>query len=96
MRSLQDSLYNWLTIKIVSEARPEDSAARETAELFESILVEEYGVKEPEVTTDEEMYYISVMTKGETKKYRFPRELIEVMRDQISSEPEKYVNFPEE
>ena len=28
MRSVQDALYNWLTIKTVAEARPDDSAAK--------------------------------------------------------------------
>ena len=28
MRSVQDALYNWLTIKTVAEARPDDSAKR--------------------------------------------------------------------
>ncbi|WP_071459309.1 hypothetical protein [Bacillus massilinigeriensis] len=96
MRSLQDSLYNWLTIKIVSDARPEDKAARETAELFASILADEYGVRYPEITVDEELYYVQAVSKGEEKKYRFPRELVEGMLSQINNEPEKYVNYPEE
>lgn len=28
MKSLQDALYNWLTIRVVCDARPDDSAAR--------------------------------------------------------------------
>ena len=28
MRSVQDALYNWLTIKTVAEARPDDSAQK--------------------------------------------------------------------
>ena len=44
MKSVQDSLYNWLTIKVVSDARPEDIAATETEEMFLSILTEEHGI----------------------------------------------------
>ena len=40
MKSLQDAIYNWLTIKIVSDARPDDTAALETTQMFEQILAE--------------------------------------------------------
>lgn len=96
MKSLQDAIYNWLTIKIVSDARPDDTAARETAELFEKILAEEHEVESHEMKRDALMYYVTVHQSGNTKEYRFPRDLIEVMLDQISQEPEKYVNYPEE
>ncbi|WP_425515827.1 hypothetical protein [Mesobacillus maritimus] len=93
--SLQDKLYNWLTIKVVVDARPEDTAARDTMNMFEQLLADENGIKSPEVTVDEDMYYIAVKSDEQQKTYRFPRELIEVMLDQISDEPEKYVNYPE-
>jgi hypothetical protein len=95
MMSLQDKLYNWLTIKVVVEARPEDTAAKDTMNMFEQLLAEENGIQSPEVTMDEDMYYIEVNTNENQKTYRFPRDLIEVMLDQISNEPEKYVNYPE-
>jgi len=95
MMSLQDKLYNWLTIKVVVDARPEDTAARDTMNMFEQLLADENGIESPEVTMDEDMYYIEVKTVEQQKKYRFPRELIEVMLNQISDEPEKYVNYPE-
>lgn len=96
MKSLQDAIYNWLTIKIVSDARPDDTAARETAELFEKILAEEHEVESHEMKRDALMYYVTVQQGGNTKEYRFPRDLIEVMLDQIRQEPDKYVNYPEE
>lgn len=96
MKSLQDAIYNWLTIKIVSDARPEDTAAKETTELFEQILAEEHNVDSKELKRDALMYYVTVVQKGNSKEYRFPRDLIEVMLDQISQEPDKYVNYPEE
>jgi hypothetical protein len=95
MMSLQDKLYNWLTIKVVVDARPEDTAARDTMNMFEQLLADENDIQSPEVTMDEDMYYIEVKSNEQQKTYRFPRELIEVMLDQISDEPEKYVNYPE-
>lgn len=96
MQSVQDSLYNWLTIKIVSDARPEDLAAKETTELFEDILLSDHGLSSIEITKDDLMYYVSYTQNNESKKSRFPVELIEVMLNQINSEPERYINYPVE
>ncbi|MBV7503881.1 hypothetical protein KW850_01195 [Bacillus sp. sid0103] len=93
MKSVQDTLYNWLTIKVVCDARPDDTAARDTLNLFEEMLAE-LNLSSIEVTTDVVMYYVSYQQGEETKKTRFPRELIEVMLQQINQEPEKYENYP--
>ncbi|MEH7251350.1 hypothetical protein V7111_04425 [Neobacillus niacini] len=94
MRSVQDALYNWLSIKVVCDARPEDTAASETLDLFNGIIKDEHHLTNIDVTTDEMMYYVSFTHEGEAKKTRFPRELIEVMLNQINQEPDKYCNFP--
>lgn len=96
MRSFQDVLYNWLTIKVVCDARPDDTAAQETRAHFEEVLASEYHVSNIEITTDDVMYYVSCQKGEEQKKTRFPRELIEVMLNQINLEPEKYENYPDE
>ena len=49
MRSVQDALYNWLTIKTVAEARPDDSAAKETYLLFQNMVYEEHKLRNVEV-----------------------------------------------
>jgi hypothetical protein len=94
MKSLQDVLYNWLTIKVVCDARPDDTAAKDTMDLFEEKLTGEHQLSNIVTTKDETMYYVSYLQEGETKKTRFPRELIEVMLNQINLEPEKYQNYP--
>ena len=93
MKSVQDTLYNWLTIKVVCDARPDDTAARDTLNLYEEMLAD-LNLSNIEVTTDVVMYYVSYQQGEETKKTRFPRELIEVMLQQINQEPEKYENYP--
>jgi hypothetical protein len=93
MKSVQDTLYNWLTIKVVCDARPDDTAARDTLQLFEEMLAD-LNLSNIEVTTDVVMYYVSYQQGEETKKTRFPRELIEVMLQQITQEPDKYENYP--
>lgn len=96
MKSIQDALYNWLSIKIVSDERQDDTAAKKTATLFERILREEHLVSNLKVTTDETMYFIQYFQDGEEKSNRFPRELVEVILHQINEQPEKYVNYPDE
>jgi hypothetical protein len=94
MKSLQDALYNWLTIKVVCDARPDDTAARDTKDLFEEILTSEHHLSNIVITKDDVMYYVTYQQSEETKKTRYPLELIEVMLNQISQEPEKYENYP--
>ncbi|MCM3568760.1 hypothetical protein [Neobacillus mesonae] len=93
MRSVQDVIYNWLTIKVVCDERPDDTAALETKDHFEEVLSSEYKVSNIKITKDDSMYYVSYELGDESKKTRFPRELIEIMLNQINQEPEKYVNY---
>lgn len=95
MNSLQDAIYNWLTIKIVIDERPDDTAAVETEKMFYEMLIDTHSLTNISITTDETMYYVHFEQNGETKQQRFPRELIEVMLNQIQKEPEKYRNFPQ-
>lgn len=94
MNSVQDSLYNWLTIKVVSDARPEDAAAVETEVMFRDILEEEHEIAELEIHTDDVFYYISYAQNEKTGQARFPRELIEVMLNQINESPDRYKIYP--
>jgi hypothetical protein len=96
MKSLQDALYNWLTIKVVADARPDDQAARETERFFAEILKNDFQVTDLHITKDEVMYLITYEKDAQQKTARFPVELIEVMLEQINSEPEKYANYPTE
>ncbi|MCC3357619.1 hypothetical protein [Bacillus sp. REN16] len=93
MKSLQDAIYNWLTIKIVAEARPDDKAAKDTCDLFEDILVNEFKFQDIDVQKDDVMYFVKYTIDGEEKSARFPIELIEVMHDQIQEHPERYQNY---
>lgn len=54
MRSVQDALYNWLTIKTVAEARPHDAAAQETYLLFHNMLHEDHQLRD--VTVEKRRY----------------------------------------
>lgn len=95
MKSVQDAIYNWLTIKVVCEERPDDLAAVETEEMFWKILEDDHGLSNVTIEKDEVMYHITYMKDGESSKTRFPRELIDVMINQINEDPEKYRIYPE-
>ena len=96
MRSLQDTIYNWLTIKVVADVRKDDSAAQETEALFKSMLMEDHEITSINFTKEEPMYYVTYEQHGEMKKTRFPIELIDVMINQMSDEPDKYKNYDKE
>ncbi|MEA3318865.1 MAG: hypothetical protein U9Q88_02475 [Bacillota bacterium] len=93
MRSLQDTLYNWLTIKVVADARPEDKSAQDTKALFEGILLDDHKLTNIIVSKEEPMYYVEYDQGEERHKVRFPIELIDVMLEQIENEPDKYHNY---
>jgi hypothetical protein len=93
MHSVQDALYNWLTIKVVAEARPDDEAAQETYELFDSMLREDHGITSVTIEKLDEMYLVTYEKQGETKSTRFPAELIDCYLDHMKREPEKFRNY---
>ncbi|MCH1623930.1 hypothetical protein [Fredinandcohnia quinoae] len=94
MKSLQDAIYNWLTIKVVADARPDDISAVDTLQLFEDILTKDFQVGDKTIQKDDEMYYVTYSIDGEEKKVRFPIELIDIMHNQIQGNPERYKNYP--
>ncbi|RFU60016.1 hypothetical protein [Bacillus sp. V59.32b] len=93
MQSVQDALYNWLTIKVVCDARPDDTAAQDTRGLFENLLHDEHQLEIIEVRKEDPFYFVDYSVHLEKKTQRFPIELIDVMLDQINAEPQKYKNY---
>lgn len=86
--TLQDALFNWLQIKLVCEARPEDGPARETADFFAKILREDHGVTLVELAgRDETMIRLRYETEGKTKLQMFDREAAEKLLTDIEAEP---------
>ncbi|BBW96842.1 hypothetical protein MKY25_12705 [Geobacillus sp. FSL W8-0032] len=92
MRSVEDVLGHWLTIHIVSTARPHDAAARETASFFRSLLASDFGVTAVAAGKDEQSghYIVEYERGGEKRVARFSIELAEAMWRQMEVEPEKY------
>jgi hypothetical protein len=89
---LQDALFNWLQIKTVSDARPDDHAAKETLSFFEEILSEDHQLTKFEITnTDDTMIHIRFESDGKSKTLMFQRETVEQLLEDIKSNP-KYNN----
>ncbi|CAG7620379.1 hypothetical protein ACFQI7_05815 [Paenibacillus allorhizosphaerae] len=85
--NLQDALFNWLQIRIVAEARPDDQAAQETKQFFEDILREDHKLDEFSVTSDETMYRIKYGSGEQRKLQMFDRESAEQLLSDINSNP---------
>ncbi|WP_274363284.1 hypothetical protein [Paenibacillus thermotolerans] len=86
--NLQDALYNWLQIKIVAEARPEDGAAAETERFFADILKEDHELAEFAVeSSDDTMYYVHYVKDGKKKVQMFDREAAAQLLADINSNP---------
>ncbi|WP_315969828.1 hypothetical protein [Bacillus testis] len=91
--SLQDSLYNWLSIKVVHEARPDDSAAEETFHSFQHLLEKEHGLSRLKVSKKDDMYSVTYRKDGEELTSSFPADLIECMLNSILENPERFKNY---
>jgi hypothetical protein len=85
---LQDALFNWLQIKIVSDARPEDGAAKETLDFFTLILTEDHKLTSFCISgSDETMLYVQYEVDGKSKKQMIDRERAEQLLTDINSNP---------
>lgn len=85
---LQDALFNWLQIRIVSDARPEDNAARETALFFDEILRDDHHLQNVAIASvDETMYHVQYDIEGKTKRQMYDRESAEQLLADIEANP---------
>lgn len=86
-KQFQNALFDYLQIKIVADARPEDGAAKKTSEFFYSVLEEDYKLENLEFTKDETMYHVTYTMEGKTKKQFYDREAVEQLLAAIEAEP---------
>ncbi|MCF6136958.1 hypothetical protein [Pseudalkalibacillus berkeleyi] len=85
--NLQDTLYNWLSIRKVSQERADDKAAIETFEFFDLMLREDHHVSDIDIVIDPPMYIVHYTIEGEKQKTQFPIELIDSLFESIHAEP---------
>lgn len=84
---VEDVFFNWLQMKIVSDARPEDRAAEDTKDFFEEILREDHAVTSWGTTSDDTRIYIAYEQNGGSKKLFFDKELAGQLLTDINSNP---------
>ncbi|OXM86079.1 hypothetical protein [Paenibacillus rigui] len=84
---LEDVFFNWLQMKIVSEARPGDQAAEDTRSFFEEILREDHAVTDWRTESDETRIYVTYEQHDSAKKLFFDKELAEQLLEDINSNP---------
>ncbi len=85
---LQDAFFNWLQMHIVSQARPDDEAAKETLDFFALILREDHGVSQVSVDESDRMkIHIAYEQEGIKSNQSFDRESAEKLLDDINSNP---------
>jgi len=79
--SLMDSLFYWLQMKLVCEARPSDDAARETALFFAQILSEDHGLTEFGISSEDDakIYVAYRNAEGVERTVWFDKEVAEQM-----------------
>jgi len=84
---LEDALFNWLQIKIVTDARDDDDAAVETKAFFETMLREDHGLVRFDASTNETFYIVSYETAEGGKTLRFDRDLADRLLADINANP---------
>ena len=86
--TLKDALFNWLQIKLVAEARPDDRAARDTLDFFEEILREDHQLAGFRIAEkNDTSILVEYETGGQVKQIPFDRELAGQLLDGIRLNP---------
>jgi len=86
--TLQDTLFNWLQIKIVSDARPEDNSAKETLDFFALILTEDHKLEYFNISDiDDSSIYVQYVSAGIITNQKFDRERSEQLLKDIEENP---------
>ena len=85
--NLQDAIYNWLSIKVVAEARPDDLAATDTFRFFDDILKEDHQIETIKVMVNGPWYYVTFKSQGSEETKQYPIELVDALLESINTEP---------
>jgi hypothetical protein len=85
---LEDALFNWLQIKIVAEARPDDLSAKNTVDFFEEILYQDHKLDNVKIeSAGDDLLQIWYDLEGVTHKKSFDREMTEQLLHEINANP---------
>lgn len=85
--TLDDTVFNWLQMKVVADHRLDDQPAQETFQFFTDILQEEFKLSDIEVDKEDPMYIIRYVYEQEQKEQKVPIEFAHQLLYDIESEP---------
>jgi hypothetical protein len=85
---LEDALYNWVQIRLVADARPDDNAAKETESFFAEILRDDHKLGHVHIAkTDDTMVHVRYEQEGKTKMQMYDKEHAEQLLSDINANP---------
>lgn len=81
---LTDALFYWLQLRLLADARPGDTAAKESLDWFARVLAEDHGLTSFEITSmdDDKIHMTYTVREEAPRTVWFDREAAEqLMRD---------------
>ncbi|WP_134700241.1 hypothetical protein [Ammoniphilus sp. YIM 78166] len=88
--SLYDTLFNWLQLWLVAEARAEDEAAKDSMEHVTQMLKEVFDAEVKEVKRQADQYLVTYRKEGIEATEVFRKETAETLLVFINENPERY------
>lgn len=87
---LESALFNWVSIRIVADARPNDRSAADTADFFATILREDHHLTDFHIALiDDTMVHVQYETEdGTSKRHMFDRFSAEQLLHDINATPQ--------
>lgn len=86
--NLEAALFNWLQIQIAADHRPDDQAARQTADFFLSVLREDHGIGEIRVEPHgDDLIRVVYEQNGTSGRKTFDRQMAEQLLADIEANP---------
>lgn len=82
--SLQDAIFNWLTIQIVVDHNENDVAAQKTCHELLQVLKTDHQIKEINYVKKDEMYIVHYLQENEKGEKQYPIELAESLLTSIA------------
>ena len=82
-----DAIFNWLQIAVVAEVRPDDLSAKETADFFKKLLIEDHQITTIRYERDPLIYTVYYEKDGKEEKMTFGLDLVDKLIDDIEKEP---------
>lgn len=86
--NMQDALFNWLQIRLVADARPDDRAAADTESFFAEMLRDDHKLSDFRIVrVDDDAIHIEYKIGEDMRTARYDKELAEQLLHDINANP---------